>query len=122
MSETKLVFQHVAPVLPAQNIADTVEFYIQKMGFEARYQDEGYAIVVRSGVQLNFWQCDDRYIAKNTACYVYVQGIETLYAAYQAQGIIHPNGALEVKPWGVKEFTVLDHNGCAIRFGERLAV
>jgi hypothetical protein len=121
MSETKLALQYVAPVLPAQHIGDTVAFYAQKMGFEVRYQDESYAIVVRSGVQLNFWQCDDRYIADNTACYVYVQGIEALYAAYQAQGIIHPNGALEAKPWGVKEFTVLDNNGCAIRFGERLA-
>lgn len=63
----------------------------------------------------------DRYIAANIACYAYVQDIEALYAAYQAQGIIHPNGALEVKSWGVKEFTVLDNNGCAIRFGERLA-
>lgn len=121
MSETKLVFQHVAPVLPAQNIADTVMFYEYRMGFEAQYQDEGYAIVVRSGVQLNFWQCDDRYIAENTACYVYVMGIEELYGVYQAQGIIHLNGALEAKSWGVKEFTVLDNNGCAIRFGERLA-
>ena len=33
---------------------------------------------------------------------------------------IHPNGKLETKPWGFKEFAVLDPGGLCIHFAERL--
>jgi hypothetical protein len=36
---------------------------------------------------------------------VNVEGIEALYDEYRPKGVIHPNGALETKPWGAKEFT-----------------
>jgi hypothetical protein len=32
--------------------------------------------------------------------------------------VIHPNGVLETKPWGLKEFTVLDLDGNGITFYE----
>ncbi len=37
---------------------------------------------------------------------------------YQAQGVIHPNGPLDTKPWGTKEFGVLDPTGVCITFYE----
>lgn len=109
----------VVPVLPAQDIAATTQFYQEKLGFEVDYQDATYAMLHREGFALHFWHCPDRNIAENSSCYVYVRGIEALYAEYQAASVIHPNGPLEDKPYGVREFTVLDLNGNAIRFAER---
>jgi len=51
-------------------------------------------------------------------CYFRVTGIEELYEEYSRRRIIHPNGPLEAKPWGQKEFAVLDLNGALLRFGE----
>ena len=45
-------------------------------------------------------------------------GIEEMYQIFQKEGVlIHPNGKLEVKPWGQKEFSILDPNGTLITFG-----
>ena len=33
---------------------------------------------------------------------------------------IHPNGPLEIKPWGQKEFSLLDPDGNLLTFGQRI--
>ena len=38
------------------------------------------------------------------------------YPDYSALGVIHPNGRLEDKPWGVREFSILDADGNLITF------
>ena len=48
-----------------------------------------------------------------------VKGIEELYAEYQKHGgIVHPNGPLQTKPWGTKEFGAIDPNGVCVTFQE----
>ena len=56
--------------------------------------------------------------AEETSLRIRVEGIEQLYQEFLAQGedIIHPNGKLESKPWGCKEFVVLDKAGVCITF------
>jgi uncharacterized glyoxalase superfamily protein PhnB len=48
-----------------------------------------------------------------------VQGIEALYVEYQERGgKVHPNGPLQTKPWGTKEFGAIDPNGVCVTFQE----
>jgi hypothetical protein len=45
--------------------------------------------------------------------------IENLNEQLRATGaIMHPNGKLEIKPWGVKEFAILDPNHTLLTFGQ----
>ena len=44
-----------------------------------------------------------------------------LYEEYQAKGVIHPNGRLDEKLWGTKEFGGLDPTGVCITFYEPVA-
>lgn len=106
------------PVLAALDIPRLVSFYEQKLGFSRQWCDEGYGIVKRDDIGIHFWHCDNKIFPENTSCYVYVDGVDGLYAEYQKAGVIHPNGALEDKPWGVREFSILDLDGNLIRFGE----
>lgn len=93
-----------APVFPALDIQETVEFYRDRLGFRIVqvYPDEGYGIVERGGYQIHFWQCDDQFLPEVTSCYIYVAGIDALYAEYKAHGVVHPQGELTVHPWGQK--------------------
>lgn len=44
-----------------------------------------------------------------------------VYATVVAAGTaIHPNGGLETKPWGMKEFAVLDPDHNLITYGQEL--
>ncbi len=46
-----------------------------------------------------------------------VDDIDTLYTDYQQRGgTVHPNGALQTKPWGTREFAAIDPNGVCVAF------
>lgn len=109
-----------APVLASLNMANTLHFYASKLGFEISYSDENYGIVHRDEIQLHFWKCNDKIHPENTSCYVYVDEIELLYEEMQQANVVHPNGKLEEKPWGMKEFAITDEDGNLIRFGRNI--
>ena len=115
METTPLMFA-AAPVLPCLNMVETVKFY-QNLGFET-YMYSGYLVASFQRIELHFWETDDVHVTTNSGCYIHVQGIEEFYNLYKEQGIIHPQGHLETKPWGMKEFALLDTSGNLIRFGE----
>ena len=105
------MFKYAIPKFPAANVQQAVAFYEQKLGFRKLFDYGDYAAVKRDDVEIHLWECHDKTIAENTACRIKVEGIETLYAEYRQAGVIHPNGALETKPWGMKEFFALDLDG-----------
>lgn len=113
--------QRAAPVLASLDILKTVAFYKKKMGFDkSGWVDENYAVIGRDKVEIHFWKCDSKIFPENTSCYIYVENVDTLYKELQKAAVIHPNGPLEDKPWGVREFSVLDNDGNLIRFGQNL--
>ncbi len=117
----KTIFEGAAPILAAIDVAQSVEFYEQKLGFKTNYNDGGYLIFQRENLIIHLSHYDMFNPATNPfTCYIYVENIEPLYEEYRAKNAIHPNGPLEVKPWNIKEFSVLDNNGNCLRFGERL--
>ena len=109
------------PLFPQPDVKKAAEFYRDKMGFEISFiYDEGYGGVVRDEFELHFWKCDDKHIAENTSCRVEVEDVESLYKEFNETGVIHPNGKLEEKAWGYKEFAVLDEAGNLITFAQEI--
>lgn len=108
------------PKLASLDIARSVAFF-ERLGFVRRYSDNEYGIVERDGVQLHFWRCADPRVPKETGCRITVEGIDDLYEAYWAESVIHPNGRLELKPWGVREFSILDVDGNLVTFQQAAA-
>ena len=109
------------PVLPTLDLAESLAFYRERLGFVVTFHYDDYAGLQRDGVQVHLWLCQDPELPKDTSCRFQVSGIDELYQAYHAQGVIHPNGALETKPWGFREFTALDGDGNGLVFAEPLA-
>ena len=109
------------PVLASLDISKTVQFYKEKLGFDRQgYLDENYAIIARDKFVVHFWKCDNKIHPENTSCYVDVEDIDTLYNELKAQNVIHPDGHIENKPYGMREFSILDNDGNLIRFGQEL--
>ena len=108
------------PVLASLNILKTVEYYEQKLGFERRWCDEDYGVVIRDQILIHFWRCSSKLFPENTSCYVEVENIEELYKEFQNQNVIHPRGKLKEQDWGMIEFSILDLDGNLIRFGQEL--
>jgi uncharacterized glyoxalase superfamily protein PhnB len=110
------------PVLLAQDVAKAAEHYETKLGFIkvfAHGEPVSYAGVARDGVIIHLSQYDDaRTICEQTMLRFKVQNVDALYEDIKARGAVHPNGALETKPWGTREFAVIDLDGVCISFFE----
>ena len=113
----------ISPLIPGgEDLEQTVVFYEQKLGFKPIHT-EGNPIymgyVQRDNVQIFLLKKEDRQVAKEMSLRISVNQIEQLYEELQAkEEIIHPEGKLETKPWGVKEFVVLDPMGVCLTFCE----
>lgn len=114
----------INPLIPGGNeLEKTVAFYEQQLGFKCIHQEGDpiyMAIVKRDSAQIFLLKNEDKRLAEGTSLRINVARIEELYAEFQAKGgnIIHPNGKLETKPWGMKEFVVLDLVGVCLTFCE----
>jgi catechol 2,3-dioxygenase-like lactoylglutathione lyase family enzyme len=113
-------FTRTIPVLPSLNIDKTEGFYQEKLGFSTQAKYPDYLIMKRGDCILHFWPCDDPKLPKNSSCYVYLQGVDELYAEYEAAGVIHPNGKLSTQDYGLRDFSILDGDGNLIKFGQFL--
>lgn len=113
---------HVHPKLPMRGRAATVAFYVDKLGFHVfgNEDDEGYLMVEKDNIQIHFFEFktldpEDNY----GQIYLRTDDIERLYQSCSDQNVsIHPNGKLQVKPWGQKEFSLLDPDNNLLTFGQ----
>jgi catechol 2,3-dioxygenase-like lactoylglutathione lyase family enzyme len=112
------------PILPSRSISDTVEFY-ERLGFQggAHQHDSGYAILRKGSVELHFFTHRELVPAESSAgCYIRVTDVESFYrscssAKLPRRGIPRMDG-IEDKPWGLREFAVVDPDGNLIRVGQ----
>jgi uncharacterized glyoxalase superfamily protein PhnB len=113
----------IAPNLPANDVLKAVEWYEQKLGFSRLFihpeESPTFGAVVRDEAEIQIFQLKIDPKKSDWMCHLRVTGIEQLYEEYSAHGVIHPNGPLQVKPWGNKEFTVIDLDGACLTFSER---
>lgn len=109
------MIQKTIPVLPALNIKETIMFYESKLGFKA-YNQGGYVIMKKGGIELHFFLCTDKYLCENSRCYIKVTDVQCLYIEMSAADIVNIKGKLKDSSRGLKEFCVSDNNGNKLRF------
>ena len=111
------------PTLPSRDVNETVTFY-RRLGFEGGVHSHGdYAILTRGSLELHFFTHSDlRPEDSSAGCYLRVLDVDSLYRAFAAaelprQGIPRVT-APENKPWGLREFALVDADGNLVRIGQ----
>lgn len=110
--------KNIVAVFPSLDITETIKFY-EKLGFTLLFTNGDpidYASVKRGEAEIHLFPCSDRKIAEWTGCRIREDDIDELYKEYSGVGVIHPNAPLETKPWGLREFAIIDNSGCLITF------
>lgn len=113
----------VHPKLPMRSKSVTKEFYVGQLGFRLFGGDfEGYLMVEKDQIQIHFFEFPALNPKENYGqVYVRTDSIEDLYKMALAQRLPMPAlGHLENKPWGQKEFSLLDPDHNLITFGQAL--
>lgn len=115
---------NIHPKLPMRNKAATKDFYINRLGFrDAGTADyEGYLIVEKDKIEIHFFEFKEIDPKENYGgVYIRTNDIDDLYQSLIDNNIIiHPNGALQIKPWGQKEFALLDPDNNLLTFGQSI--
>ena len=108
------------PKLPMRNKTETIHFYRDGLGFRLTGEYDDYLLFELNEAEVHFFLSDQLDPHTNDGqVYIRVKGIDALYHQLQSNGIgIHPNGNLQNKPWGVREFSVLDPDHNLLTFGE----
>jgi uncharacterized glyoxalase superfamily protein PhnB len=115
------------PVLPAADTVESLHWWTEICGFKETFRDgtpPNYVGINRGEVHLHISGMADETLARKvgdqTMVRLAVKGIEAIYAEYQERGgKVHPNGPLQTKPWGSKEFSAIDPNGVCVTFQEQ---
>ncbi len=114
----------IHPKLPMRDKVLTKNYYVNQLGFQVvgEHDFDGYLMVYKDHVQLHFFEFKDLVPTENYGqVYIRTNDIDALYQSFLAKKIsIHPNGQLEIKPWGQKEFALLDPDNNLLTFGESL--
>ncbi|OWK99443.1 glyoxalase/bleomycin resistance/extradiol dioxygenase family protein [Kaistella haifensis DSM 19056] len=113
---------HIHPKIPMRNKEITRNFYINSLDFEeiGAVDFNEYLMIKKDQIELHFFLFESINPLENYGqVYIRTYGIESLYEDFLRKQIdIHPNGKLQEKPWGQKEFSILDPDGNLLTFGQ----
>ncbi len=113
----------INPKLPMRDKSVTREFYINKLGFQQFGNEyDGYLMIQKDNIQIHFFEFKELEPKENYGqVYIRTDDIDNLYDSMLEQGLsIHPAGDLQIKPWGQKEFSMLDPDNNLLTFGQSL--
>lgn len=110
------------PVLPSRSLQSTLAFYA-RFGFTGELLAGGtYLILERGPVELHFFPHPALVPADSWAgCYVRVADADAWFPAFDAAGLPREGipclTAIEDKPWGMREFALIDEDGNLVKVG-----
>ena len=112
----------IHPKLPMRDKSVTRNYYINELGFKdiGRIDYEAYLMMAKDDIEIHFFLFKELNSLENYGqVYIRTDNIEDLYKTFLEKGVsIHPNDPLQTKPWGQKEFSLLDSDHNLLTFGE----
>jgi predicted enzyme related to lactoylglutathione lyase len=119
MQTTAARLSRLAPELPAADLRASIEYYVERLGFSLSMQMDGYSIVERDGVAIHLFADGGRGHSP-VGVHIFTPELDRLSAELEARGakIIQP---IEMKPWGNREFRVVDVFGNELKLTEPAA-
>lgn len=112
----------ISPKLPMRSKAATKTFYVDQLGFKdiSAMDYDGYLILQKDNILIHFFEFAALNPADNYGqVYIRTNAIDELFQQCLDTGVaIHPNSPLQTKPWGQKEFALLDPDSNLLTFGQ----
>lgn len=113
----------IHPKLPMRDKAATRKYY-EQLGFaDVGAEDyEGYLILEKDSIEIHFFEFKALDPKENYGqVYIRTDNIDAVYQSLLDKKVsIHPNAPLQTKPWGQKEFSLLDPDNNLLTFGQEV--
>jgi hypothetical protein len=113
---------YINPKLPMRDKALTKDFYLNNLGFIELGDYGDYLMIRKDNIEMHFFEFKGLDPKENYGqVYIRTDDIDRLYQSFLDNKLsIHPNGHLENKPWGQKEFALLDPDNNLLTFGQNI--
>ena len=112
----------IHPKLPMRNKDVTRAYYIDQLGFKeiGRTDYPDYLMIEKDQIEIHFFKFTDLDPKENYGqVYIRTDQIDSFYESLlERKTEIHPNGKLQNKPWGQREFALLDPDNNLLTFGQ----
>src|SRR6516165_752466 len=110
------MLDQIMPELPLTDVPAGVAHYRDVLGFSVNYQQHDIGVMDRDVVRLLLIARSERHTGIGS-CYVYVRDADALHAELVAKGA-RVQGEPVSRPWGLRDFQILDLEGNRITFGQ----
>ncbi len=113
---------NINPKLPMRDKTLTKDYYLNQLGFKELSDYGDYLIVEKDNIEIHFFRFTELNPKENYGqVYIRTDDIDSLYKSLlENNTIVHPNGHLQIKQWGQKEFALLDPDNNLLTFGQRV--
>ncbi len=111
------IFHSVTPLLPAGKSLDSaLRFYVDQLSFSIQWQSGNSAGIARDAIAFTLIESDNQNWLENTSLSIGVSDLDALYNAYRNIAAPARVGPLETKPWGRREFHLIEPAGVCFQF------
>jgi len=113
-------FQCLTPILAVKNFAASVDYYVNKLGFDKKWdwpcesEHKDFGCVARDEIEI--FLCERGQGQPGTWMSIFVDDVDALYEQYQKSGAIIRQKPTNF-PWGIREMNVEDLDGHRLRMG-----
>ena len=104
-----------APALHVKDVQATKQYYLDVLGFRSDFGDENYCVVWRDNSAIHLAKADRN--PSGVHLFQWVKDADAIYEEVMEKGA-HVVVELEDRPYGVRDFTIVDPNGVEIIFGQ----
>ena len=117
--------KQITPMVPVANLEQAITFFQTSLGFAVQVKMDGYAYLTRDSVAIRLIQAapdTDTHDPnkRQQACYIDVEGLDSLYAELKSNLDKLPPGRVRApfnQSYGQREFHVIDEDCTLIFFG-----
>jgi uncharacterized glyoxalase superfamily protein PhnB len=110
----------IIPKLPMRDKSATKSYYLNQLGFSELSDYGDYLLIAKDDIEIHFFEFKDLDPKDNYGqVYIRLNDIDHFYQSLVDNNTpIHPNGPLQTKPWGQREFSLLDPDNNLLTFGQ----
>ena len=110
------MLEKIMPELPCDDVPAAVAYYRDVLGFAVNYAQDDIGVMDRDAARILLIARTPRHTGIGS-CYVYVSDADALHAELVARGA-GVQGPPVSRPWGLREFVVLDPDGNRLTLGK----
>jgi len=115
--------ESVSPIFPVDDLAVSLDFYLQKLGFDLAWswgEPAHIASVCRDGVEIMLSQRTGTSTPGTAQIYLGVSDIDAWYEALKSADV-EVRVPIGDRPYGMRDFRIVDPGGNELSFGQPIA-